>query len=122
MRAEIKRCWSEVFPDAQSLPQDPDDCCVAMQAEIGPVGEEGGDTFSFEVCTPSGLARRFDSERRPFWARATLIVGTFSGEGVEAALSQYVHSVSGEDWQDVATKLNRILDWEFESDQRYDGA
>lgn len=83
-----------------------------MQAEIGPVGEEGGDTSSFEICTPSGLARRFDSERRPFWARATLIVRTFSGESVGSALSQFVRSVSGEDWHDVATKLDRFLDWE----------
>jgi hypothetical protein len=41
------------------------------------------------------------------------------GKGFDAALSQYVRSVSGEDWQDVATKLNRFLDWEFESYQPY---
>jgi hypothetical protein len=121
MRAEVKRCWSDLLPDSRSLPEDPDDCCVGMQAEIGPVGEAGGDTFSFEVCTPSGLTRRLDSERRPFWARGTLVVGTFSWEGVEAALGQYVRSVSGEDWHDIATKLNRLLYWEFEDYQPYDG-
>jgi hypothetical protein len=56
MRSDVKRWWSEDLPDAKSLPEDPDDCCVGMHADIGPVGEEGADTFGFEVCTPSALA------------------------------------------------------------------
>jgi hypothetical protein len=37
-----------------------------------------------------------------------LIVGTFSREAVEPALNSYVRSVSGDDWDDIATKLNRV--------------
>jgi hypothetical protein len=78
VRAEIKRWRSIDLPDAQSLPDCPDDYCVHMQADIGPPGEEGGDTFDFEVCTPSALASRFDSADRPFWARGTLIGEDFA--------------------------------------------
>jgi hypothetical protein len=88
-----------------------------MQAEIGPVDVEGGDTFSFEVCTPSGLARRFDAAGRPFWGRGKLIVRAFDPDSVEAALDQYVRSISGNDWGEVAGKLNRFMHWEFEDYQ-----
>ena len=114
MRAEVKRSWSVDLPDARSLPENPEDCCVGVQADIGPVGEEGADTFSFQVCTPSALARQFETEQRPFWARATLLVATFTWETVEAALEQYVASVTGRDWKEVATELNRFMYWEFE--------
>ena len=85
-----------------------------MQANIGPVGEEGADTFSFEICTPSALAERFDREARPFWMRGTLLVKTFTWEAVEAALDQHVRSLSGRDWKEVAERLNRFLRWELE--------
>ena len=85
-----------------------------MHADVGPVGEDGADTFSFDVCAPRALKRRFDIERRPFWARGTLVVDTFSWEAVDAALKQSVRSVSGEDWNEIATKLNRLMHWEFD--------
>jgi len=111
MRAEVKRWWSDGLRDA---PEDPEHCCVGMQADIGPVGAGGGDTFNFEVCTPNALASRLDADGRPFWARGTLVVRSFSWETVEAALNQYVRSVDGNDWTEVATKLNRFMRWEFE--------
>jgi hypothetical protein len=121
MRAEVKRWMSLDLPDAKALPEDPESCCVSMQADIGPVGEDSADTFSFEVCTPSGLASRLDGEARPFWGRGTLVVGAFSWEAVDAALNQYVRSVSGDDWAEVAEKLNRFMCWEFEDYQPYEG-
>jgi hypothetical protein len=123
MRAEVKRLWSidlELL-DARSLPSNPEECCVVMQADIGPVGEEGADTFNFEVCTPSGLAARLDADGRPYWGRGTLVLRSFSWEAVEAALNQYVRSVSGEDWAEVASKLSRFMLWEFEDYQPYKG-
>ena len=123
MRAEVKRWMSFDLPDAQSVPPDPEDGCVGMEADIGPVGEEGAKTFSFQVCTPKGLAGRVDGDGagRPYWGRGTLIVPRFDWDLVEAALMQYVRSVSGADWSEVATKLNRFMYWEFEDYQPYAG-
>jgi hypothetical protein len=112
MRADVKRWWHA------GGPEDPEHCRVEMQAEIGPVGVKGGDTFNFEVCTPSALASRLDADGRPYWARGTLIVRSFARESVEAALNQYVRSVEGDDWAELAAKLNRFMRWEFED---YDG-
>jgi len=121
MRAEVKRWWSEDLPDGRALPADPARCCIGMQADIGPVGEESADTFSFEACTPSGLAARLDRDGRPYWARGILVVESFSWEAVEAALYQFVRSVSGADWAEVAGKLSRFMYWEFEDMQPYVG-
>ena len=117
VRAEVKRLFSYDLPDAKSLPEDPEDCCVGMQTDIGPVGEKGADTFEFEVCTPRGLARRFDAEGRPFWSRGTLLVPSFSWEAVEAAVDQRVRAVEAQDWRELAEKLNRFMIWEFEDYQ-----
>jgi Immunity protein 8 len=91
-----------------------------MQADIGPVGEEGAETFDFTVCTPSGLADRLENDERPFWGRGLLIVRRFDWDQVEAALNQYVRSLSGEEWHNVATKLNRVMCWEFEDYQDFE--
>jgi Immunity protein 8 len=121
MRAEVKRWMSLDLPDGKSLPEDPTHCCLGMQADIGPVGEDSADTFSFEVCTPSGLASRLDRDARPYWGRGMLVVGAFSWDAVEAALDQFVRSVSGDDWAEVAEKLNRFMQWEFEDYQAHEG-
>jgi hypothetical protein len=119
VRAEVKSWLSEDFPDGKSSPDDSDDCCVEIQANIGPVGGDGADTFEFTVCTPRGLARRLDADGRPYWGRGTLVVGHFSWDAVEAAMHQYVRSVSGEDWAELAAKLSRVMRWEFEDYQSY---
>ncbi len=115
--------WSEDLGliDAKSLPPRPEHCCVAMYADIGPVDADGGDTFTFEVCTPSGVAARLDRDGRPYWSRGTLIVTAFSWEAVEAALRQYVRSTDGDTWAEVAEKLKRFMVWEFEDYQPYKG-
>jgi hypothetical protein len=51
LRAEVKRWVSLDLPDSIARRDDPEDCCVMMQADIGPVGEDSADTFSFEVCS-----------------------------------------------------------------------
>ena len=114
MIPKVKGLSSNDLPDAKAVPTDPSDCAVLMQAEIGPVGDEGADTFYFEVATPNALAQRFDDGERPFWIRGTLLVSTFSWEAVEAALDQLVSSTDGHSWAEVGAKLNLFLRWEFD--------
>lgn len=113
MRAEVKRFLSHDLPDGRSVPEDPTNCCVGMAADLGPVGEEGADIFYFEVCTPNALGARL-ADGRPSWTRGLLLTPAFDWDDVEAALQQYVGSIDGKDWQEVALKLSRFLLWEFE--------
>lgn len=114
VRAEVRGWWNDDDVEGRPAAIDPDDCCVLIKAYIGPAGGEGEEYFNFTVCTPSALDRRLDRDNRPYWARATLVVRRYSKDAVDAALNQFVHSISGSDWTEVAMKLNRFLHWEFE--------
>lgn len=65
-------------------------------------------------CARGPEASRLDVDDRSYWAGGKLVVRSFARETVEAALNEYVRSVDGDDWSEVATKLNRFMRWEFE--------
>tara|TARA_R110000851_G_scaffold282906_1_gene436431 strand:+ start:693 stop:1076 length:384 start_codon:yes stop_codon:yes gene_type:complete len=113
----------EVIPKLKSLvsadlevgriPPAPDDCRVLIEAEIGPADSEGADVFSFEVCTP----KAFERDSGATWLKGTLLVESFDWKTVEQALQQYIMQCAGESWDEIASKLSRQLDWEFEDYQ-----
>jgi len=47
-------------PDLEppNLPDEPDDCCIAIRISIGLADAAGADTFQFEVVTPKWLMRQ----------------------------------------------------------------
>lgn len=107
---ELKALFSPDLPNAQ-LPDDPDDCLVLVEAEIGKKGVEGADNFSFTVATPRALAR--DSGNR--WGRGYLIVDSFSWETVRHSLERLFAQCWRETWEEVAYELGKNLHWEFEN-------
>jgi hypothetical protein len=114
MRAEVRGWWNANEIEGRPAAEDVDACCVEIDAYIGPTDGRGEELFSFTVCTPAGLERWLAGDDRPFWARSILVVRRYSREAVDAALNQFVRSVSGADWDELALKLNRFLRWEFE--------
>jgi hypothetical protein len=98
-------------PDLENglLPADPEVCAVLIEVEIGPVGGAGGDLFSFVATTPRALQHE---ERR--WGHGLLILQSFSWQAVESALASLMSHAQGDTWQDVASRLARDLDWEFD--------
>ena len=110
-----------LFPELKSLhspdlsrdhePADPVDASVLFEASIGPKGQEGADIFSFVAITPRALAR--DQGAR--WGRGYLILNHVSWAGVEAAVQSLVSHCSGDNWAQVAERLNREMHWEFEA-------
>jgi hypothetical protein len=114
MRAEVRGWWNADDLEGRPAAEDLDDCCVAIDAYIGPTDGRGEEVFSFTVCTPAAIERQLARDDRPYWARSTLIVRRYSREAVDAALNQFVRSLSGADWDELALKLNRFLRWEFE--------
>lgn len=97
--------------DRVALPADPEDCSVALDAEIGPKGQEGSDRFSFSVVTPKYLLR----EPLPRWGRGYLIVESFSWVAAEWALQQLLDHSRRDTWQEVSVTLSHALHWEFEN-------
>ncbi|CAM3600882.1 immunity 8 family protein [Agrobacterium radiobacter] len=112
MRAEIKS-YSMVGGElANYWPDDPTDFCVGMDVTVGVIGGEGGDIFSFEVCSPKWFHKnRVD---KPTFARHVLFVNEYDEAAIKLAVQQLVNSVFGETWDEIATTLARYMFWEFE--------
>ncbi len=109
MIPELKGLMSPDLIDDQRPPM-PSNCRVLVEAEIGPSESDGSEIFSFEVCTPSAL----EADSRPTWLKGVLLVESFDWHSVEQAILQYLMQCSGDSWDEIARKLSRQLNWEFE--------
>ena len=113
MRAAARSLCLE--PDPRSLPEDPAEFAFLATLSVGPSDGPGEETFGVEVCTPEWLARRCGTE--PFVdARHTIVttIAAYSEAGLRSYLTRRVEQANGETWQEVAEKLARLGQWEFE--------
>jgi len=106
----LKSLHSPDLPQDQE-PVDPADAAVLFEASIGPKGREDAEVFSFVAITPRALAR--DQGTR--WGRGYLILNHVSWAGVETAVRNLLSQCSGDNWAQVAERLNREMHWEFEA-------
>ena len=109
MTPELRSIWSPDLPDGE-LPSDPTKVWVGVQAEIGAHGSHGADTFSLIVATPLALT----DGGFPRWGHGLLLVESFSWSMVRAALEKVLRHCEAEDWDGIAAKIGRYLDWEFD--------
>ena len=96
---------------ADALPLDPENCCVVLNAAIGPKGSPGAENLAFTVVTP----RYLEGHGEARWGRGLLVVDAFSWPGVTRMVERLLAHASGETWGEVAAKLNRELLWEFDN-------
>lgn len=52
MRAQLKSLMTSDIDPRTYWPDEEDDFGYYVQATIGPEGEDAGDVFGFQVCTP----------------------------------------------------------------------
>jgi hypothetical protein len=109
MRPELRSIWSPDLPDGE-LPADPTKAWVAVQAEIGAHGSQGADTFSLVVATPHALT----DLGLPRWGHGLLLIESFDWSVVRSALEKVLRHCEAEDWDGIAAKICRNLDWEFD--------
>jgi hypothetical protein len=93
--------------------------CVLVQALIGPEESVGEEAFDFLVCNASWIASHLQTV--PFlFGRHYLLVTEFRWNLVEAAIRSLCNDVSGPTWAEVAAKLARYGQWEFEDYRPYE--
>ena len=97
--------------DEGKLPENPSNCSVFIEANIGLENEEGSDIFSFHVVTPSFL----ENDDKPRWGRGYLIVDYFSWELVEKSIQKLLRHCNGKNWDEISTQLSKELHWEFDN-------
>lgn len=93
-------------------PDDEESFCVAAEALIGPIEEEGGDIFSFEICTAKWFFT--NKNRVTGFARAIIFVPEYDEQTIRKTVTGLVARTSGSTWVEIGTKLSRYLRWEFE--------
>jgi hypothetical protein len=116
IRAELKYIHSPDVNFETYYPEDPKCFGFLLQAFIGPVGEEGGEMFSLDVSTLSWIEARRDENAYPkiMFGRGFLIVSEYDISEISSYISALCDRCSGENWQEVATKLAKFAEWEFE--------
>lgn len=114
MDAELHGLSSVDLPEGPpQMPEDPRDCWVPIEADIGVKGESGADIFTFYVCTPGRLARTLGQVPHQF-GRHLLVVERFDWSVVEAAIRELIADLSASSWDELAEKIGRYGLWEFE--------
>lgn len=112
LRPVLRRLHSPDVDLYDYRPADPERFGILVQAEFGPAGGQGGETFDFVVCSPNWFGERLPE--RGMFVRHHLFLPEFDIKLLEARLAELCDQAAGADWAAVASYLSRFGQWEFE--------
>ena len=102
------------FPDFDGgAAFDPEDCVQLVEIMAGPSEGPGRERFQATVCTPAALSRIL-AGREVLVGRHWLFVESFQPALVERFLRKLITNIEGRDWHEVALRLGRLAQYEFE--------
>lgn len=90
---------------------DGEDFCVGLVVEIGIRGEQGADLFYLTACSPSEITAIAD--QGPRWMRSRIVTKELNYRLAWDFIDRLCRRTSGKDWDEIARKLVRFMDWEF---------
>src|SRR5262249_2393456 len=93
-------------------PSDREVFALTVRAMVGPKSEAGEESFDLQVCTPSWLD--VECRRLGFVKGRYLIVSAYDPAVIISAVRSLVERIDGSSWEEVARKLARWMDWEFD--------
>jgi len=113
MQAEIKKLHSpDVYDLSSYRPDRENDFGFLLQVIVGIKGVDSEESFDMIVCTPSWLAEQFSKDDVVF-GEHYLIVFEYNYSRIKKKLEKYVNSLEEENWEVLASKIDRIGRWEF---------
>jgi hypothetical protein len=115
MRAELKFIlpndvtisWDEYVKKPIA---DPYDAFSWFSVNIGPEGEKASHIFEVLVSTPKAIQRAAGRGKR----FRGVIVPIFEAATIESKLTEIIQNTSGENWIEIARKLSKAMQWEYE--------
>jgi hypothetical protein len=113
MLSQVRNIMStEIFDLENYRPDDYENFSFLLTVTVGAIGETGGDLFNIDVCTPKWLLdHQYDDV---IIGKGKLIVFRCDMKMILARIRRLFEGCSGKDWNEIAIKLSRIGDWEFE--------
>ncbi len=116
MQAEIKYIENNddsLNPLSEYIPNDIYDFIVNTTLSIGVHGETGSDLFYLTITTRYHFAEVRDEEEFLF-DRSFLFVHEYNYEKIEKFLQDWVGSLKGETWHEIALQIAKYTHWEFD--------
>jgi hypothetical protein len=115
VQAELRRLDSPDAPEGieSFAPDDPECFILGVTAHVGPLHGEGEDLFHFTVCTPRWLLEH-PPEKGFLFPRGYLVVERWDSSVVRRAIGDICRRAESTTWDEVAAKVARYGDWEFE--------
>src|SRR5688572_5502984 len=111
-RPKLKGLWSPDLPmGEESLPNDPSNCWIVIQADIGLPDSDAADTFTFYVCTLKFLDHALKQEGF-LLAAHTIVVSQFDWQTVRIAIEAACDRATGNSWKDITSRLSQFADHE----------
>lgn len=108
-------------PDIEQVwkwqPDDPKKVYFLLEIEIGLQGKNGSDLFQLIIATPNALA---DIPFSSMFGRGILIVKRYGWPEVQVAIEEILEKCQGDEWINVASKLNKYFIWEYDDHQYED--
>ena len=113
IRPVLKNLHSADVWDLESFQAGPEDAFYfGLQIFVGELDKEGADTFQLEVCSPKWLEQHMGAHSYR-WGRRLLVMKGFSYDVLRNALDEIINLAVASTWEEVARRLERVIDWEF---------
>lgn len=114
MRPQLKRVHSPDVEEVDSYaPSDPGRFGILIQLMVGPVGQDGEESFDVVLCAPRWLAEQV-GETGVLDLRHHLLVNEWDWGRVLDCIERFLASVEAPSWSEVAAIVGRIGRWEYE--------
>lgn len=114
LRVVVKSIYVGDNIPLKSFCPDSKDCFgVWVSVQIGPDIEEKIFVYQILVCTPSWIAKEYQSHGA-VWGRHMLIVFEYDQKHIQGEIEKYVARCTGKSFWEIAQKIARVGAWEFE--------
>lgn len=124
MKAVLKSYYSVNIENLESyIPNNPESYGFNLTLLVGPKDSDGEESFNIIVVTPKWLLEKYAN---PAFAKDEIIIGRhylivfeYNFERIISFIRNYVENCTGDSWDEIAEKLARLGQWEFEDYREY---
>lgn len=118
MKACIKEMYSLEIEDLLKdyIPEEKDNFEIIIRLMIGTKNDDAAESFDIIVCSSKRVVSITESEYA-VWGKGLLIVDRYDYVKITNLIKSKIESIVGGDWNDLAIKMSRLANWEFEDYQ-----
>jgi Immunity protein 8 len=119
MQAVLKRLHCTDIANVETyVPEEEDNFGFVLRAMVGPLNEEGEESFDITVCTPKWLTKTYQPSE-VLLGLHKLLVFRYDYLRVRGFIEKFLMRCSGDTWQEVGQKVSLLGQCEFENYRPY---